>query len=640
MLNKLMNKLNPTFENLEKELLGPDFKPDNAKKMLDSKKIDINTQNNNGDTLLHTCIKKNKFVQAIWLINNGIKANIVNKDGTSDLVLAVERGDRLLATTLFTKHKDKLNVKSNGRTLLQDAVMSGQTKIVDYLLKTDIDINSQDNLKRSVIFDAIAFGDQETIEKIIELKDLNLNIQDINGKTILHDQKIQNNDELAKELIRKGADPTICDEKGNNYLTYTALRGAEAEEILDIAIESGLDLNKKIVDDLTIVMEVILEFSKTKHNDKPRRSALKKVAKKLINNKADVNSKKYNGETVLFDMIKYDDFEGATFLLENGANVNIQNNNSETPLLISVIKGLEYFDLTMLFVKYGANPTLKDNNGKTVPEILNEIILHVDEIKKLKDIELEKKINIEDDYRRILKQLLSLQFNYGYNDSTGRPLFYAPFYNGDMKTSQLYAQNGFDINTLNKDNLNLFYEYVDYTFEQGEDVTNFKDRLIYLIVNKSNPMIKNPSGQTVFMKVALIPNCNLKLFSKLKSVVKYNYKTKDNMGRTIMHACITSDNIELLKLIFGIDRDVQNIPDSLNMLPITYAALFGKKDMVVEFLKRDSMLKASKPIHMIAKKKFKPLLANLKKLTEGIKDPDLLKKIKTLQEEVVKDIAS
>ncbi|MEA3352545.1 MAG: ankyrin repeat domain-containing protein [Campylobacterota bacterium] len=641
MLNKFLNKVSLTFENLTEIVLTTPFQSDDAKKIVDSNKVNINEKNEKGETLLHLAIKKNKLKAAKWLVEHGIKTNIEDKSGMNDILLAVERGDVSVVDALYKQDKSNILITNSERTLLQDAALAGQLRIFRYLLNTPIDINSQDKLKRTVIFDAISFGERDIINEVISQKNINLNIQDINGKTVLHDQKVLNNDDLAKQLLIHGADPTICDEEGNNFITYTALRGEAGEAVLDTAIESGFDINKKVLNDLTIVMEVMLDFIKTDHNNKARRSALKKVAKKLINNKADINSLKDNGESILFDMIHHNDYDGCAFLMENGADSNIKNNAQETPLYLSIIRGQLYFDITMLMIKYGANPTLTNKGDKTIPEVLNEIILHTSNLKTLEDKDLMSKINDEDDYRRILQQILSLKkFNYNYFDSNGDPLFYSPFYNGDIKTSQLYMQNGFDINMLNKDKLNLFYQYVDHIFAEGKDVTDFKEKIVFLIVNKADVKVKNPAGQTIFTKVSLIPDCNLKLFSKLKSVVKYDYKSKDNMGRTIMHCCVTSNNLELLRLIFGIDREVQNIPDSLNVLPVTYAALFGNKQMVIEFLKRDSIIKSPKAIHILAKKKFKPLLKNITKLTEGIDDVDLLKKIKTLQEQVVKDIAS
>ena len=53
-------------------------------------KIDINTQDNRGNTPLHDAIQSDNFVFANWLIDHGAKTNIKNKDGETVLDLLKE----------------------------------------------------------------------------------------------------------------------------------------------------------------------------------------------------------------------------------------------------------------------------------------------------------------------------------------------------------------------------------------------------------------------------------------------------------------------------------------------------------------------------------------------------------------------
>lgn len=135
----------------------------------------------------------------------------------------------------------------------------------------------------------------------------------------------------------------------------------------------------------------------------------------------------------------------------------------------------------------------------------------------------------------------------------------------------------------------------------------------------------------------LLKNCNLQLFRKLIEVTHYDYKSQDNLGRTIIHACVWSNNIDLLNLIYGVERNIQNIPDQFGLLPITYAALLGNKTMVKEFLRRDALIKSSKKLHSAVISKFQPMLKNLNKLVEEESNKECLRKLVILTEQTKKD---
>ena len=52
------------------------------------------------------------------------------------------------------------------------------------------------------------------------------------------------------------------------------------------------------------------------------------------------------------------------FLINRNANVNIQDNNGNTPLQLSVMKGNKQAAFTNFLIKHGADKTIKNNNGE------------------------------------------------------------------------------------------------------------------------------------------------------------------------------------------------------------------------------------------------------------------------------------
>lgn len=639
MISRLFKSQNANIESLKNILLSDTLNEKQAAQLI--KKTNINYKFENGDTLLDLCLRKSRYKAASWLIKHGITITERNRDKISSVRLAIEKGDLKVVDTMLEYGKFNINEKDqNGRSLLQDAVILGYTEVARKLMQSGINVNNLDKRKRNVAFDAVSYGQTEIVDTVLEAENLELNHVDGEGKTILHMNSVLENDNIAKKLLTKGADPTICDTKGYSFLTHTALRGEEGEELLDLAIEKGCDLNAKVADENSVLMEVMFAFARLTEGEKQRRLELKNIASKLIDKGSDVSAVNKFGETLLFDMVRKNDVEGVAFTLENRVEVNHINNNKETPLQIAILRGVKNLDIILLLLQYGADPTIKNKYEQTMPELLNEVILHVHNHRRLEHKEYLPFIDEEGKYMVILKEILSLKdFEYDYYDSKGHPLFFIPFMYGDLQTTKLYSLHGLDINKKNLQGHNLFYEYILKCFQEGEYFHEFRENLVYLLSNKADANAVNKHGQSIYSKVALIPNCNLKLFRKLIEVTKHDYMSVDNMGRTIMHSCVWSDNLELLKLVYGVERNIQNIADKYNILPITYAALFGKFEIVNEFLRKDAVITSGFPIPKNIKEKFIPMVKNLDNLIKNIdpEDKDLLRKFGILKEQIEKD---
>ncbi|MEA3289211.1 MAG: ankyrin repeat domain-containing protein [Campylobacterota bacterium] len=637
MFKSLIHSRHPSIERFLEILNAQKFDQHLAEKMLP--KINKNYRFDDGDTLLDVCLRNNRFKAASWLVQQGIQITTKNKTNISTVRLAIEKGDIVVVDNIVKHAEFNINqVDSNGRSLLQDAVILGYDKISQILINEKIDVNLKDSFNRNVIFDAINYGSVDIVDLVLSVDGIELNNIDATGKTVLHQKPVLDNDELAIKLLEKGANPSIFNNDGYSFLTYTALRGKEGQEILDTAIKYGCNLNIKNSDQSTVLMEVLQSFSKIDNTEIEKRKELKDVASTLIKGGSELNDVNQNGETMLFTMIRKGDRDGCSFLLDNKIDPNLQNNNKDTPLHIAVLKGSSYLDMIHLLIQYGADPTIGNKYHHTIPEVLNEIILQLYNLKQISHREYLASISVNGQYMVVLKNIIKLkQYNFSYLDTHGYPLFFIPFLYGDIKTTQLYFANGFDINQKNNEGYNLFYAYVLKCFEKGEYFKEFRDNLVFLLVNEADIRIKNKEDQGISSRVALIENCNLKLFRKLVEITKQDYKAVDKKGRTIIHNSVFSNNIELLKLVYGVEQNIQNICDNHNLLPITYAALFGYQDIVIELLRRDAVITSGKPISKDIKEKFKPFLKNIDDLTLNIDDTIMLRKLTILKDQILLD---
>ena len=87
------------------------------------------------------------------------------------------------------------------------------------------------------------------------------------------------------------------------------------------------------------------------------------IAKKMIENGADVNGTGGNGETPLHYAVSRGMIELASYLLENGADVNSKNIDGRTPLHHVVQRGNK--KITRLLIENGAEVNVGDLEGRT-----------------------------------------------------------------------------------------------------------------------------------------------------------------------------------------------------------------------------------------------------------------------------------
>ncbi len=86
-----------------------------------------------------------------------------------------------------------------------------------------------------------------------------------------------------------------------------------------------------------------------------------KIAKILLENGADINFQDNNGNTPLILAIKKKDLELVSFVVLQGADVNLANNEGITPLHQGAFSGNE--KVVDFLLKAKADPHLKNNDG-------------------------------------------------------------------------------------------------------------------------------------------------------------------------------------------------------------------------------------------------------------------------------------
>ena len=648
MLNKFFKK-KFTNENYIQELCHMKPKYEWLKEALDTKAIDINHQDENKNTFLMVCLKRNKFEVAMWLMDNGANPNIKNKDNKAAIDIAIEKNKLIIVEKLLKLKKIDIDQKDEyGRSLLQNIIVSGNHKMAKVFINYGANINTLDNKGKHVLYDALSYGDKEFVKYLLTFEGIELNHIDEDGNTLMQHPQVVQNDNLAIDLLIAGSDPTIKDKKGESFLFNTIMRGVEGEHIVQVALEYGADVNQRTSTGNTIMMESVLEASKLGDTDKLKKESIMRSVTSMLEYNGDINALDKNGESGLFNAVKIRDFELVLFLLEAHIDTNIQNKKGETVLELLVYEGLNYSDMIKLLLVYDINPSLVNKRGETVYEVLTNIILHVLGTKPFPHNDLIHLIDHDGLYLNVVQLLLENepkkdededgdQFILDFLDSTGDPIFFKPLMYDDFALFNLYTKYNINIHKLNKQHHNIFYSYVLRTFENDKATasicSNFKDNISSLISRKVDKDFKDSLGWTILHKV-VSTNCNIKLFDILVKVVRFDYGATDNLGRTVMHNCVWNDKREAIRSISKVAPKILNIEDKYGLSPIFYAALLGSQPLVLQFLDLGAHISSSTPIDLKAIKKFRPMLKNLVKLKLKIDDLSTLNKLDAIIEQV------
>lgn len=110
----------------------------------------------------------------------------------------------------------------NGRTPLIWAVIHGDLEMIKYLLGRGAQIDACDTTGAKILTYAALYKKPEVIKYLVEDKEVSVNGADSHGRTALVAAAYTNNLDMAKYLLKHGADVKAHDTKGRTALTWAA----------------------------------------------------------------------------------------------------------------------------------------------------------------------------------------------------------------------------------------------------------------------------------------------------------------------------------------------------------------------------------------------------------------------------------
>lgn len=134
-----------------------------------------------------------------------------------------------------------IDVKDNrGRSLMHWAVACKQKEVFDFLVQKGININGEDNQKKTPLHVAVQYGNEPFYDLLVEQQEDSIWI-DLYGTSLL-EQAVLNKDSLfINKLIECGLDINGTNERGSTALEIS--QRIEANNITQLLLDKGADKN-------------------------------------------------------------------------------------------------------------------------------------------------------------------------------------------------------------------------------------------------------------------------------------------------------------------------------------------------------------------------------------------------------------
>lgn len=207
---------------------------------------------------------------------------------------------------------------------------------------------SRRNIKSDLIR-AVKKGRENRVRHLIETRNVNVNLRDELGKTLLYYAVYHNHEKIVKYLVRHGADVNATDKKG-----FTPIMFATDINIVKYLVEHDAKLN--VANECGDTFLHFLSSHSATENDHTV------IVKYLVDHGADVNLQNEVGNTPLHLAARINNEIIAKYLIDHDSYVNKRNLYGNTPLIYAILNNNA--KLVQYLQDHGANTDYKyaDNN--------------------------------------------------------------------------------------------------------------------------------------------------------------------------------------------------------------------------------------------------------------------------------------
>ena len=312
----------------------------------------LNVPNDDGMTPLNLASFNGNHEIVSMLLESGADITIGDMDNSQPIHCAAISGNVHVAELLLAQGADVNDKDNNGATPLGFAAGRRHLDMVRYLIEQGADVNVQNAEGWTPIF----FAGTPEVAAVILDNGGNMNAQSNDGATPLHSAVWRRRTELVRFLLERGADPNLRNAVGITPLF--AVNGENASQIAILLIDNGAQINIKDGQNSTPLHTIASTGSV-------------EAAELMLAKGADINAMTDFGWTPL-SMAAMCNAEITGFLLSKGANVNpheIEKKEGcpctgfQTPLHCAIRS--DSINTVKILVENGALVNVTDENGMT-----------------------------------------------------------------------------------------------------------------------------------------------------------------------------------------------------------------------------------------------------------------------------------
>ena len=203
---------------------------------------DLKVQNPAGDNLLFRAVNGGNLEVIEILLANGFTVDMKASWGGTPAIYAARTGNVDVIKFLASQGAD-LKAANGNFTLLHDAIFSGRTEAVEYLLDQGLDINGLGGEGPTPLILAVDVGNIPAALALVR-RGADINAVDKNGISVFRYAVMKGATDLVAQAIAKKSDISAADPRtGKTVLHEAALRGYSA--IVADLLKAGADKNAK-----------------------------------------------------------------------------------------------------------------------------------------------------------------------------------------------------------------------------------------------------------------------------------------------------------------------------------------------------------------------------------------------------------
>ncbi|KAG4106091.1 ankyrin repeat-containing domain protein [Neocallimastix lanati (nom. inval.)] len=359
--------------------------------LISKRGMDINIQNNNGDTLLMIACQKNYRSLVEKLIEHHVELDTINRQGNTALIISCQNQCYEIVKLLLQYQANISIVNNKGHSVLHIACMNNNEEIAKLLMEQGANEELKDYQGWTPLTYAYRHGNLELIQYIqermkekrrkrrrtemeneieIEIEcqqswkrriipnyqhlnqylhlDIDINCKNKYGLTALMMACDRSNVDFVKFLISHGADINAATK--DHHQTALTIAYKKLENRIVIILKYLLHNGGNVADIKNILCVSNIYWSEA-------------YLYYFIQHQIDINGLAKDGETALIYACKQRNLKLMKYLLRHGAYINGQNKEGKTVFMQASIKVNKV--ILNFLLDHHANPDLQDIHGTT-----------------------------------------------------------------------------------------------------------------------------------------------------------------------------------------------------------------------------------------------------------------------------------